>query len=666
MALSKPLFFNLKSHIKPYHRSPFFLSLRPLSFATPEEAAAERRRRKRRLRIEPPLNALRHHNPPKQQNPQNFPSPNPNSPKVPETVSVLAGNRLNLHNRILTLIRENDLEEAALLVRHSIYSNCRPTIFTCNAVLAAQLRMSRYADFLSLHRFITQAGVAPNVVTHNLLLNAYCDCRRTDTALEHHRVAINDAPFNPSPTTYRILTRGLVAASPDDAKVDRALALRDEMFSKGLAADAAVYSYLMLGLVKIDQPDKALELFEELKEKLGGVIDDGIVYGSLMKAYFKKGMEKEAMDILNGIVLGGSDSKLRMGAVAYNSALDALSKNGKIDDAAKLFDRMMEGHNPPRWLTVNLGSFNVMVDMLIGEKKFTEAVEIFWKMGEKQLTPDTPSCNNLIEQLCSNGKVVDAEEIYREMGEKGVIKDEYTHVLLMDACFIEGRVDDAAQYFRKMLEAGLTPNLAAYTKVIGGLLKVSRIDDAKEFFDKMVEELKPDPASYDTMFRTLCDAQRLDDVLKMVRDILKADIEATILTPELREFVSEALRKEGRGEELTRLYEEREREKAEALAREAEKAKASANAVRSLAASASALAFKRETADASTAAAEAVPTDGNVAAGEEEQDKDTQAVAAQAPTDTVGGQQEDLNKDAGSVQDASIVGEGSATGHVAA
>lgn len=135
MGLSKPLF----CHLRP---TPFPLStLRRLSFATPEEAAAERRRRKRRLRIEPPLA----HSRPALQTPPRHPRQisNPNTPKLPESMSALSGKRLELHNRILALIRANDLEEASLLTRHSIYSNCRPTAFTCNAVLNALLRQAR-------------------------------------------------------------------------------------------------------------------------------------------------------------------------------------------------------------------------------------------------------------------------------------------------------------------------------------------------------------------------------------------------------------------------------------------------------------------------------------------------------------------------------------------
>ncbi|KAI3982328.1 hypothetical protein MKX01_037861 [Papaver californicum] len=582
MALSKPCFFtHLKTLAKPHHirlqqqYPPYFLSLRLLSFATPEDAAAERRRRKRRLRMEPPSNSLR------QSQPQRRPltpisNPNPNSPKLPEHVSVLTGNRLNLHNKILKLIRENDLEEASLYTRHSIYSNCRPTVFTCNTVMAALIRQSKYADFLTLHRFITQAGVVPNVVTYNLLINAYCDCRKTDTALEHYRQLINNAPFSPSPTTYRILVKGLV----DNSKIEQALPLKDDMIEKGLKPDPAVYNYLMLGLVKNGDSDGALSLFEELKTKIGGSVSDGIVYGNLMKAYFLKGMEKEAMDCYTEAV--GKNSSIRMSAVAYNSIIDALNKNGKFDKAFNLFDKVCCEHNPPMKITVNLGTFNVMVDGFCAQKKFKDAIEVFRNMGEKRCNPDTVSFNNLIEQLCENSMVA-AEELYNEMGEKGINRDEVTYVLLMDACFSENRADEANGYFGKMLESGLRPNLVVFNKVIDGLIEAGKIDEAKLCFDQMVERLNPDVSCFESMLKTLCEAGKLDELLKTIDGMLSD--ESVGMSSEMKEYVSDELRKEGRDDELVQLIEkkerekeEKERQKAEALAKEAEEKAAAAEA----------------------------------------------------------------------------------------
>ncbi|CAA3026292.1 pentatricopeptide repeat-containing At3g49240 [Olea europaea subsp. europaea] len=577
MALSKLTFFThfSKTLTKPCRfRLPappsIAVPLRLFSFATPEEAAAERRKRKRRLRIEPPLSSLRHQQQQRPSPPSAAPQ-NPNAPKLPEPASALSGNRLNLHNKILTLIRENDLEEAALYTRHSIYSNCRPTIYTCNAVMAAQLRQSKYSDLLSLHRFITQAGVAANVVTHNILLTAYLDCRKTDLALEHYRQLINDAPFNPSPTTYRILIKGLV----DNQKVDNALELKDEMATKGFKPDPTVYSYLMLGLAKNSNPDGIFQLYEELKEKLGQEeVLDGVIYGNLMKGYFLKGMEKEAMECYEKATAEGS--RIKMSAVAYNYVLEALTMNGKFDLAVNLFDRMKNEHDPPRKLTVNLGSYNVVVDGYCAEKRFGRAIEVFNSMGEKSCNPDTLSYNVLIDQLCSNGMLDEAEELYKGMSDKNVNPDEYTFVVLMDTCFKENRPDDAAGYFRTMVESKLRPNLGVYNRMVDGLVKVGKIEEAKSIFDMMLPKLRMNDDAYKFIMNSLFDVGRHDDVLKIVDRMLRED--PNDFTEELEEFLQERLRKDGREEELTKLKEDLEREKAEAAARAAEaaeKAKAS-------------------------------------------------------------------------------------------
>ncbi|KAL6218521.1 PREDICTED: pentatricopeptide repeat-containing protein At3g49240-like [Fragaria vesca subsp. vesca] len=566
MALSKPTFLtHLKTLTNPRLRRltpPSFLSVRSLSFATPEEAAAERRSRKRRLRIEPPISSL-HRSQPKPQQPQN---PNPNAPKLPEPVSALSGNRLNLHNKILTLIRRNDLEEAALYTRHSIYSNCRPTIYTVNSVLAAQLRQSKYSDLLSLHRFITQAGVAPNIVTHNLIFQTYLDCRKPDTAMEHYKQLINDAPFNPSPTTYRILIKGLV----DNGKLDKAMELKEEIDVKGFEPDPTVYHYLMVGCVRNSDSDGVFRLYEELKEKLGGEVEDGVVVGSLMKGYFMKGMEKEAMECYEKAV--GEGSKVKMNAVGYNSVLEALCKYDKSDEALKLFDRMRDEHSPPRRFTVNLGSFNVMVDGYCAQGRFKEAVEVFRKMGEYKCEPDTLSFNNLIQHLCSNGMLSEAEEVCGEMGGKGVNPDEYTYSLLMDTCFEENRPDDAAEYFRKMVDEKLRPNLAVYNRLADGLVKVGKVDEAKSFFDLMGKKLKMDVASYQFITKALSDAGKFDEVLNVVDTLLEDEwIE---LNEELQDFIKGELRKDGKEDELEKMIEEKERLKAEAKAKEIEEAEA--------------------------------------------------------------------------------------------
>ncbi|KAK7845000.1 pentatricopeptide repeat-containing protein, partial [Quercus suber] len=344
---------------------------------------------------------------------------------------------------------------------------------------------------------------------------------------------------------------------------------------------AKLTSYLMNGCVRSGDLDGVFGLFDELKEKLGGFVENGVLYGALVKGYFMKGMEKEAMQFYEEAV--GEGSKVKMSVVEFNSSLDALNKNGKFELGLRLFNKMIEENRPPWCLTVNLVSFNVMVDGYCVQGRFKDAIGVFRKMGEYRCSPDTLSFNNLIEQLCDNGMLGEAEEVYGEMSEKGVNLDEFMFVLLMDACFKADRVDDAAGYCRKMVESGLRPNLGVYNKLVDGLVKVGKVDDAKSFFDLMVKKLKMDVASYEFIMKALSEVGKLDEVLNVVDTML--DDDGVELTEELQEFVKGELRKEGREEDLGKLIDEKERQKAEAKAKEAEAAEAAMRSARATVAS---------------------------------------------------------------------------------
>ncbi|KAJ6387560.1 hypothetical protein OIU78_017308 [Salix suchowensis] len=192
------------------------------------------------------------------------------------------------------------------------------------------------------------------------------------------------------------------------------------------------------------------------------------------------------------------------------------------------------------------------------------------------------------------------------MDGKGVKPDEYTYVLLMDTCIKENRLDDGAAYFKKMVESGSRPNLAVYNRLVDELVKVGKIDEAKSFYDMMVKKLKMDDESYKYMMKTMSDVGKLDEVLKMAEGII--DDEETEFSEELQEFVKGELRKDGREEELTKLLEEKERQKAEAKAKESQGA--NKNAIEASFANKELQAEKGESIEEATIA-EFSPTDAN-------------------------------------------------------
>ncbi|KAL0000491.1 hypothetical protein SO802_014272 [Lithocarpus litseifolius] len=83
--------------------------------------------------------------------------------------------------------------------------------------------------------------------------------------------------------------------------------------------------------------------------------------------------------------------------------------------------------------------------------------------------------------------------------------------------------------------------------------------------------------------KALSEVGKLDEVLNVVDMML--DDDGVELTEELQEFVKGELRKEGREEDLGKLIEQKERQKAEAKAKEAEAAEAAMRSARAVIAS---------------------------------------------------------------------------------
>ncbi|XP_068648172.1 pentatricopeptide repeat-containing protein At1g10270-like [Aristolochia californica] len=524
---------------------------RSYAFSSAEEAAAERRRRKRRLRIEPPPGTLRDPNAVR-------PPPDPKASRMPDSTSALTGRRLNLHNRVQSLIRSGDLDSASATARQSVFSNTRPTVFTCNAVTASMFRARRFDDGIAHFQFFfRQAKIIPNVVSYNILINTFCDAGRVDTALDTYRYVSENEQFGPSTVTYRHLIKGLVDAN----RISEAIDLLREMLNKGHGADSLVYNTLMDGFIKLGNMKKALELFEELKERC--LVYDGLVHATLMEAYFQKGMENEAMDSYKDLL----GRQFNMNAVTCNTLLVVLMKYGKMNDALPLFDQMLAAHKPLSFIAVNTDSYNLMVNEYFRLRKIEEAIAIFKKTGPKPYTMDIGGYNNIIGKLCAeDGWVEEAEKLFDEMYTKSVTPDVQTFELLIEGYFREGKMDAAIRCFNKMVnppvetvkptlsifgtsvtsreEQGVKASVGFYNKVISGFVERERLQEAQEVLRRMAEkQVKPDLASYDCLIMALCKSGQLDQIRTLL-DEMMAKNEVT-LSPKLHETVLNAFGKEG-------------------------------------------------------------------------------------------------------------------------
>ncbi|KAL3515759.1 hypothetical protein ACH5RR_022661 [Cinchona calisaya] len=541
---STPQILSLNTNHLPQNPN-HLIPLRSYAFNSAEEAAAERRRIKRLRRIEPPLSALRRDYPSQQGGGNNFNNA-PKGPPLPDSTSSLTGPRLNLHNRVQSLIRAGDLDSASSVARHAVFSNVRPTVFTCNAIIAAMYRGGRYTDSKNLFQyFFNQSNIIPNIVSYNNLILSHFGNGDVEEAIKVYHQILEVAPFVPSAFTYRHLTKGLVDAGRNNEAVD----FLREMLAKGQGADSLVYNNLISGFLELGNLDKANEFFEELQERC--LVYDGVVSATFMDWFFKQGREKEAMEAYKYLM----NKQFKMVPATCNVLLEVLVRHGKENEAWDLFDSMLDNHTPPTFQAVNSDTFNIMVNECFRLGKVSEAMEVFKKVGKaaksRPFAMDVAGFNNMIARMCEVEKFEEAEGYFVQLQSKSLSPDVTTYRTFIDTYIENGKVDETLEKYRMMVVAGLRVIPAYANKWFSFLIEKGKVEECVPILMKTCErEPKPDVTTFEIVIRGLCGVGELEACSYVVTQMMTFGVGVTLA---LKEFLLHVFEKEGRLDVIERI-----------------------------------------------------------------------------------------------------------------
>ncbi|KAF8405655.1 hypothetical protein HHK36_007731 [Tetracentron sinense] len=178
---------------------------------------------------------------------------------------------------------------------------------------------------------------------------------------------IAHAPFSPSPVTYRHFL--------DSGRISEPVDLLREMLNKDHGAVSLVYNTLIAGFLNLENLDKGLEFFDELRE-----------HGD--KA--------------------GSSKPYAMDVVCFNNIIGKLCKNGLVLEAEKLLAEM-----PMKSVTPDVKTYMALIDAYIREDRIDDVLQFFNKMVvEAGLKADVVSCNKVFNELISRGRIVEVQKFW--------------------------------------------------------------------------------------------------------------------------------------------------------------------------------------------------------------------------------------------------------------
>ncbi|XP_020575540.1 uncharacterized protein LOC110021396 [Phalaenopsis equestris] len=313
----------------------------------------------------------------------------------------------------------------------------------------------------------------------------------------------------------------------------------------GCSPDTITYNTILDGYCRKGMLKEARDLLAEMKGR--GLLPDRSTYNTLIAGYCRIGWLKEATKVIELM----TRSNFLPDLWTYNMLILGMCREGRMDEASRLKDEMEKLGIMPDVVTYNtlikgcfqwqnegtalrmleemrskglkpsLVTHNILVKQLCEEGKMGEAVMNLKKMEEEFTKPDNVTYNTLISGYCRYGDFAEAYKLMDEMVGRGLKMDTVTLNIVLNGLCMEKRFDEACELLRSPPKRGFVPDEVSYGTVINAYFKEENLSDALNLWDEMQKKIIiPSIATYNVLISGLCKADRMEEAIQKLNELM--------------------------------------------------------------------------------------------------------------------------------------------------
>ncbi|XP_020111364.1 pentatricopeptide repeat-containing protein At4g01570 [Ananas comosus] len=198
---------------------------------------------------------------------------------------------------------------------------------------------------------------------------------------------------------------------------------------------------------------------------------DLCTYNSLLRALCINGRVRDAAEVFDEMRRSGPDPD----AFTYRALVPALCRAFRVDDALRIFREMDRGVRPDTVV------YNALLDGLLKARRLDDACRLFEQMAADGVRASCCSHNILIHGLFRNGRPAAAFALFCDLKSKrGQFVDAVTYSIVIAQLCREKRAAEALDLAREMEERGLAVDLVTITSLLVGLHRSGRWELAEQ------------------------------------------------------------------------------------------------------------------------------------------------------------------------------------------
>ncbi|KAL5711248.1 hypothetical protein ACHQM5_021723 [Ranunculus cassubicifolius] len=298
--------------------------------------------------------------------------------------------------------RVSDVVRMLEAMRHQTDKASHPDHVTYTTVISSLVRVGAMDRARQVLAEMARVGVPANCITYNIILKGYCQQVQIDKAKDLiHEMEVG-AEIKPDVVSYNIMIDGCILV--DDSA--GALAYFNEMRARGIAPSKVSYTTLMKAFSLTGQPKLVHKVFDEMI-KDPRVKVDLIAWNMLVESYCKQGLIEDAKKIVEKM----RENKFEPDVATYGSLANGIALARKPGEALLLWTEIKERlkaekegvgvKSPFPPLKPDAGLLDTLADVCVRSAFFKKALEIGACMEEYGISPNKTKYTRIYVEMHS-------------------------------------------------------------------------------------------------------------------------------------------------------------------------------------------------------------------------------------------------------------------------
>ncbi|XP_059443718.1 pentatricopeptide repeat-containing protein At4g22760 [Corylus avellana] len=358
----------------------------------------------------------------------------------------------------------------------------RKDVVSWNSMVSGYARVGNMDQACSLFQQMPEK----NSASWNSMISGYVDCGCIESAR---------SIFDLMPQRNNVSWMTMIAGYSKLGDVESARKLFDQMDEKDLLS----FNAIVACYAQNSQPKEAIELFNQMLSPDVNIQPDGMTLASVISACSQLGDFKFGFWIESYINRFG----IEMDDHLATALVDLYAKCGSIDKAKELFHGLRKK---------DVIAYSAMILGCGINGKVDDAIKLFEGMVNAHICPNLVTYTGLLTAYNHAGLVEEGYQCFNSMKDHGVMPSADHYGIMVDLLGRAGRLEEAHELIRSM-------PMQPHAGVWGALLLACRLHQNVELGEIAAQhcfELEPDTTGYCSLLANIyASVERWDDVKRL-------------------------------------------------------------------------------------------------------------------------------------------------------